>query len=289
MQKKNNTAKKSLKKSLSRRRDNLSVRTDKVDLSFRNDSPTSLRRDKVPIGTKTLPQISDEVIAAQVPQISANPEAVRQISGKPRSVTVPIIGTVGDDGVKLFAERHPMAETDEKRAKTEAKVIADFLEGGPPDFLMRATLDALDRAWEHVFGEPHDHYQDYDAENLRPLCVKTKLISWDQMWPDEDETKPLESITATLPNGEELELYGDAADMAKQRGDTDPAWIRLANAVAEIASNDAAPSALQESVIDFLSSNSGDLWGKLMITPPMIQKILIGARIKDEMAEEVAQ
>jgi hypothetical protein len=46
-----------------------------------------------------------------------------------------------------------------------------------------------------------------------------------------------------------------------------PDWARLADALAEICSNKATPVHLFNLVVDYLSSNSGELWGRLMITP----------------------
>jgi hypothetical protein len=67
--------------------------------------------------------------------------------------------------------------------------------------------------------------------------------------------------------------------------ETDVAWPRLANAVAEIVTNPATPSALYNDVMAFLNSEGSGLWGKLITMPPMIQKILIEARINQEDQE----
>lgn len=50
---------------------------------------------------------------------------------------------------------------------------------------------------------------------------------------------------------------------------------RLALAIAEIYTNRLTPVGLFNQTVDYLSSNSGDLWGRMMIEPSMIEKILV--------------
>jgi hypothetical protein len=69
------------------------------------------------------------------------------------------------------------AEREDKRVRREARTIAAFLNGGPPDFLMEAMLTAIAEAVDY-FGLPQPD-GDYDEQNLQPLFLKTKLISWD--------------------------------------------------------------------------------------------------------------
>jgi hypothetical protein len=69
------------------------------------------------------------------------------------------------------------AGREDNRARREARTIAAFLNGGPPDFLMTAMLTAIAEAFDY-FGMPQPD-GDYDEQNLRPLFLKTKLISWD--------------------------------------------------------------------------------------------------------------
>ena len=65
-------------------------------------------------------------------------------------------------------------------------VAANFFEGGPPDFLMEAMLITLTAAFDH-FGLPKpvsaigEGLGDYDAQNLQPLFLKTKLFSLDKL------------------------------------------------------------------------------------------------------------
>ncbi|MGI9068618.1 MAG: hypothetical protein ACR2HX_19720 [Pyrinomonadaceae bacterium] len=182
-----------------------------------------------------------------------------------------------------------VSETELQRAKAEAKHVEDFLNTDSPDFLSNLMLTALDRAFEH-FGLPRPEMPDdqevgnYNAENLEPLFLKTKLLSWDEISNDREP----DYVTVTLPNGRELELYGAAADEARKEMDAHPDWIRLANAIEEICSNPATPADLKNLVYDFLHSNSGDIWGKLIVTPPMIVKILVHSKIAEENETEVS-
>jgi len=187
-----------------------------------------------------------------------------------------------------------VSETELQRAKAEAKHVEDFLNTDSPDFLSDLMLTALDRAFEH-FGLPRPQAPDdqgvgdYNVENLEPLFLKTKLVSWNDI--DQgarSHSSEPEPITATLPNGKEVELYGDAAELAGENT-MHPDWLRLADAVAEICSNGATPADLKNSVLDFLHSNSGDTWGKLIVTPPMIVKILVHSKIAEENETEVSQ
>lgn len=61
-------------------------------------------------------------------------------------------------------------------------------------------------------------------------------------------------------------------------GEIHPDWVALSEAVAVIATSEAAPESLKRPVIDFLSSESGAIWGDLMVRPPVIQRILVAAR-----------
>ncbi len=71
--------------------------------------------------------------------------------------------------------------------------------------------------------------------------------------------------------------------------DTDPNWIRLAEAMSEIITNDATPTELYNLVTDYLSSNSGDIWGRLMVQKAMIVKILVAASCRQQLAAGGAQ
>lgn len=68
--------------------------------------------------------------------------------------------------------------------------------------------------------------------------------------------------------------------------ETHPGWVELTNAVRVIATCDFAPLSLKQPVIDFLSSESGAIWGGLMVRPPIIQKILIAASCRQSNQEE---
>ncbi len=92
---------------------------------------------------------------------------------KQQARIIRIIGTVGDHGIRIFKE-----EREPERARQEANTVANFLEGGPPDFLMEAMLNTLGAAFDH-FGLPKpmsaigEGVGEYDAQNLQPLFLKT--------------------------------------------------------------------------------------------------------------------
>ena len=91
-----------------------------------------------------------------------------------------------------------------------------------------------------------------------------------------------------------LVIVPDTSDVVPTKEEELPAveahhdWVRLSEAINLIVTSDAMPTKLYNSTIDFLSSNSGELWGKLMVQPNMIVKILVEAAIKEEAKEELA-
>lgn len=139
---------------------------------------------------------------------------VSNVDLKARLKTIPIIGTVGDRGINLKrgAQREPSfrngnlstivdTPAEKKRARREAKTVAAFLEGGPPDFLMEATLSAIDDAFDHHgLQKPRDceGIDDYDEQNLCPLFLKTKLSSWGDFYSGEQRVS--DSILELLHN-----------------------------------------------------------------------------------------
>ncbi|MGI9068566.1 MAG: hypothetical protein ACR2HX_19460 [Pyrinomonadaceae bacterium] len=240
-----------------------------------------------------VPQISDEpldtsetapmgVISTMVEKPGMTPIGAKDrmgTTGPQRAVRVPIIGTVGDDGIKLFDE-----EREEARVNLEVDNVLRFFDSQSPDFISSEVVYAIDLACNH-FGIDQPTYDDDPLTGetqtraiLTKLFAKTKLFHL----PDDDDD---DSVEATLLNGKKIDLYGDAADLAREPSDTHPDWLRLADAVAEICSNGATPADLKNSVLDFLHSNSGDIWGKLIVTPPMIVKILVHAASTDDDME----
>jgi len=72
----------------------------------------------------------------------------------------------------------------------------------------------------------------------------------------------------------------------KDNSETDPAWVRLAAAVAEIVTNNATPVKLYNPVMDFLTSGaSGGLLDRIIVTAPIIQSILVEASLKQKREE----
>lgn len=84
--------------------------------------------------------------------------------------------------------------------------------------------------------------------------------------------------------------YNDGAALndlqVRNPGDIHPDWVALSEAVAVIATNKATPEALRQPVVDFLSSESGAIWGGLMVRPATIQAILVAASIRQDHEEE---
>ncbi len=192
-------------------------------------------------------------------------ERPMRLANRVPPVHVPIIGTVGEDGIKLFDEEHTrdvLTETEEEAAKAEARLIAHFLDGGPPDFLMEAMLAALDKAWEHVFGQPHDPHEDYSADNLEPLFMKTKMISWDQMWPDDDVETP------------------------------EPRNEKVLEAMSELLNNPETPSDLYEAVAEFVCEATTNMHENVLHSKDSLTRMLnalprnesVGARDKARAA-----
>ena len=139
-----------------------------------------------------------------------------------KSISVPIIGTVGDDGIRLFKEEGPAAEyipeSDDATAEREARVVTTFLNTGMPDFLMTCVLSAIDQAFDHVGVPRPDVHEDYDENNLKPLFLRTKLTRYDDLWNERE---------------------------------------RLAFAVSEIIQIKSTPRELFEAVADFVASAQG--------------------------------
>lgn len=264
-------------------------------------------------------------------------------------------------------KRRPQEETDEEVAKAEAKLVAYFLEGGLPDFLMNAILPVIDRAFDH-FGLPKPECDpsigsglgDYDEENLYPLFLKTKLTSLEEIWPNEDDTfeetpsnlarsiahilssslsparlkrevgdfvndissriddspervekvlaygqcgyllcpgsdDPLnpcpgpdssgkhvgekeeaddpeqDHVDVTLPNGEQVELYGDAADMANEPPSEAQKVLR---ALAELLHNPETPSDVFEALAGFVADQSNSAGQDVFHCDDVLKRVL---------------
>jgi hypothetical protein len=84
----------------------------------------------------------------------------------------------------------------------------------------------------------------WDARNI--VVAKLRLEAGLGSEPSGDD----DSVTATLENGEQVELYGDAVDVAKPKPEASPA---LAAAISEIINNPATPADLYNSVADFVT------------------------------------
>lgn len=84
----------------------------------------------------------------------------------------------------------------------------------------------------------------------------------------------------------EANYLADQELQIRNPGPIDPEWVELSNAAAKIATSNAAPWGLKQPVIDFLSSESGNIWGGLMVRPPVIQRILVAASCKEDESEQ---
>ena len=118
---------------------------------------------------------------------------------KTRTKTIPIIGTVGDGGLRLKPEYESKEHQEE--ARQAARIVDAFLKGGPPDFLMEATLSALDQAFDHCgIQKPSDELGvlDYTEENLYPVFLRTRLTHWADMYHNKDRV--LDSVDELLHN-----------------------------------------------------------------------------------------
>ncbi len=157
-----------------------------------------------------------------------------------RLVRVPIIGTVGDAGLRLnAAERKLNADFlagEVKRARREARTVAAFLNGGAPDFLMGAMMSAIDDAFNyHGLPKPSDDLgvKDYDEQNLYPLFLKTKLTNWGDLYPDEHRVS--DSVLELLHNPQTPEaLYQAVAGFLCDQSNKGPNLFHTAFGVSEL-------------------------------------------------------
>ena len=141
----------------------------------------------------------------------------------------------------------------EKYKKAASQVVQLVNKSAAPDWLTSAMMEALKKASAAngvtIWKTLNDQTEDFDIEGLANLFMRTQRF-----------------------------------DLDSAQLETDPAWSRLANAVSEIATNPATPVGLYNDVMGFLHSESGALWGKLIRTPAMIEKILIEARVNEEVS-----
>jgi len=91
----------------------------------------------------------------------------------------------------------------------------------------------------------------------------------------------LASVTAVLPDGRYVDLFGDAAEMVGRSVETPPDWRELAEAVTVILTSDATPRSLFNPVSDFVHEHGSAVWAKLLLTPIIMERVLMEASLKD--------
>ncbi|HUS09224.1 MAG TPA: hypothetical protein VMZ30_02070 [Pyrinomonadaceae bacterium] len=96
------------------------------------------------------------------------------------SVSVPIIGTAGPDGIKLFDEVVDENKLDERdRVQGEVNSMLNFFDAPAPDFINDAIVDAIGQACAHFeIDEPEYEigYQGQTREVLTQLFAKTRMF-----------------------------------------------------------------------------------------------------------------
>jgi hypothetical protein len=198
--------------------------------------------------------------------IHLKPEIVRTRQNKSkRAVTVPIIGTVGPDGIKLFREESvtatlpngeevelygDAAENDEETAKRYAKAVSTFLEGGMPDFLLTAVIEALDFAREYHDQRPLV-MEDYDADNLWPLFMKTKFTRWSDISQEPDADKIVRAMSELLHNPETPQgLFCAVAEFVTEQSNVDAEKIFHSDPVLAMILESVPPDELRSAILN---------------------------------------
>lgn len=142
------------------------------------------------VNSKVLWEVFETPSVQEVWDLPHKPDPMQKLRGverapetlPKRSVTVPIIGTVGDGGVKLlFDDVVDEAKLDERdRVQGEVNTILTLFDSPTPDFINDAVVDAIGRACDH-FGidEPEYEigYQGQTRDALTQLFAKTKMFN----------------------------------------------------------------------------------------------------------------
>jgi hypothetical protein len=259
------------------------------------------------------------------------PERPTRLANRVPPVHVPIAGTVGADGIKLFDDVVDEAKLDERdRVQGEVNAILTWFDSPTPDFISDAVMDAITRACEHFGIEEPEYevgYQGQTCDVLTQLFAKTKMFKLDDIenslgdlsWaishilnssaaparlrqsvgefvtdistpllddsqeiiekalgfgqcgyglcpgsddplnpcpgPDAHEKEErTDHVTATLPNGKEVELYGDAVDLAKEP----VADQKVIRALSELLHNPETPQGLFVAISEFVTDQSNE-------------------------------
>jgi hypothetical protein len=152
----------------------------------------------------------------------------------------------------LAPETQDYAVVERDRVKREVSAVIMFFEESTPDFLRSAMIESIDLACDH-FGIDRPTYDDHPITgNDQTGAILTQLFGKTRMFslPSQPVGEDIDHVNATLENGEQVELYGDAVDVAKRKPEASQAH---ANAISEIINNPAAPADLHNSVADFVA------------------------------------
>jgi len=93
-----------------------------------------------------------------------------------------------------------------------------------------------------------------------------------------------ESVTVTLPNGKEVELYGDAAEMAREPLDDQ---ARVARAFHELYHNPQTPTQLHQALGEFVGEAMNDTDHVVMYREPFILDLI--KAVDDPMSRYLAE
>jgi hypothetical protein len=206
-----------------------------------------------------------------------------QQPAKRPAVTIPIEGTVGDDGIKLFGDVVDNAKLVEERARVQGEVhtILTLFESPTPDFISSVVIDAIAGACEH-FGIDEPEYELGDEGKSQTRNALTQLFAKTRnfTFPREDAGEDKDHVDATLENGEEVELYGDAVDIASAYKKSD--FHKMLEAVHELLHNPKTPGGLFESVAGFITDQSNEV-NEIFHEPTVLATVLSSVKPEDLM------
>jgi hypothetical protein len=170
---------------------------------------------------------------------------------------------------------------DDAEAKTAAfLLLMDEIELASRDFLRVSSI--VWSAQQAAFG-----HSDY-ADQARKRLVKELRAENGRSGETEEDG---DHVTVRLPNGKEVDLYGDAADLAKERPDQVVEQSqRIVDAVNEIFSNPRTPGDLYEKVAEFVvetvnergETNERGARDSLIYSKAMVP-VIIAAHPEDEL------
>lgn len=152
---------------------------------------------------------------------------------------------------------------------------------GTPDWLTNALMAALTetakikdiKIWKE---DEATGTEDFDLEGLARLFAESQTLS---LQPEE-----LESVTVTLPNGKQVELYGDAAEMAREPLDDQ---ARVAHALYDLYHNPQTPTQLWEALGEFVCEAMNDTGHVVQHREPFLLDLI--KAVDDPMSRRIAE